>query len=309
MNSSINTTPDALVCGVDDSPHAVNVVAVAASLAHQLGLRLRLVHSADPDVFQHGSRRRRALARGRELLADLGADPDDDDHVVELGDPARLLHAVVEEGAALAVVGSRGRGPARAALLGSVSNAVIGSATCPVVVVPPDASLEVMAPPTIICGLDGSSGAVAALQSAASLACALRGDLVAFHARSVVVPPLIEGVAAAYYPQPASLEDARAAVSYVERSLAGLGVDVPIGFRIETGDPAVALAAAAAREDSAIVVVGSRGQGPLRSALLGSVSARLAATAPVPVMVVPPTARALGDALRESGELVTHSLA
>ena len=39
-----------------------------------------------------------------------------------------------------------------------------------------------------------------------------------------------------------------------------------------------------------LIVVGSRGRGKLGRALLGSVSATLAADAPVPVLVVPPDA-------------------
>jgi hypothetical protein len=45
-----------------------------------------------------------------------------------------------------------------------------------------------------------------------------------------------------------------------------------------------------------MIAVGSRGHGPVRRALLGSVSAALAATAPCPVLIVPPTAT-IGDEL------------
>jgi hypothetical protein len=41
-------------------------------------------------------------------------------------------------------------------------------------------------------------------------------------------------------------------------------------------------------------VVGSRGRGALSAAVLGSVSGALAATAPLPVLVVPPTASPSG---------------
>ena len=54
--------------------------------------------------------------------------------------------------------------------------------------------------------------------------------------------------------------------------------------------PALALA----RCDARLIVVGSRGRGPVRGALLGSVSASLAASAPAPVLVVPDTAELLG---------------
>ena len=290
--NSIATTPDTLVCGVDDSAHAVDVVSVAAALAHRLDLRLRLVHSVHPNAFVTGEARARALRRGRELLADLGADLDDGRHVVQAGDPARLITAVLAEGAALVVVGSRGRGPVRSALLGSISNAVIGSAPCPVVVVPPEAAIEVMASPAVICGLDGSSAAVTALHGGASLASALGGRLVALHAREVVHPLAIDTFA--YLPTLEALDRARAAVEIVQRPLGELDVDVSVEMRIEAGDAFTALTRAAADEQSAIVVVGSRGRGPVRSALLGSVSARLAANAQVPVMIVPPASRPLG---------------
>jgi nucleotide-binding universal stress UspA family protein len=57
--------------------------------------------------------------------------------------------------------------------------------------------------------------------------------------------------------------------------------------RVTFGDPAEQLAALAADEQAELVVVTSRGRHGLRSALLGSVSSKLAATAPCPVVVVP----------------------
>ena len=51
------------------------------------------------------------------------------------GDPAASL-AMASAGLDLLVLGSRGYGPVRTALFGSVSRAVVSSAHCPVVVVP-----------------------------------------------------------------------------------------------------------------------------------------------------------------------------
>jgi nucleotide-binding universal stress UspA family protein len=56
------------------------------------------------------------------------------------GEPADSLAALAdEEGAALIVAGSRGHGGFKTLLLGSVSNALIAIARCPIVVVPPGA--------------------------------------------------------------------------------------------------------------------------------------------------------------------------
>jgi nucleotide-binding universal stress UspA family protein len=43
-------------------------------------------------------------------------------------------------------------------------------------------------------------------------------------------------------------------------------------------------------EEAALVVIGSRGRGTLRSAVPGSVSSRLGAKAPCPCVIIPPVA-------------------
>jgi nucleotide-binding universal stress UspA family protein len=55
---------------------------------------------------------------------------------VEVGDPGAMLVRLAEElGTDIVVVGSRGRGAIRRALMGSVSTHVVNNAPCPVVVV------------------------------------------------------------------------------------------------------------------------------------------------------------------------------
>jgi nucleotide-binding universal stress UspA family protein len=56
--------------------------------------------------------------------------------------------------------------------------------------------------------------------------------------------------------------------------------------RIEPGDPAKAICEVAAEEGVDVVVIGSRGHGRLRRALLGSVSTHVIHHAPCPVLVV-----------------------
>jgi nucleotide-binding universal stress UspA family protein len=81
-------------------------------------------------------------------------------------------------------------------------------------------------------------------------------------------------------------EAIESSTSMLER--AALAVpDVSTEIKVVFGDPADALLAAASDAEAELLVVGSRGRGPIASMVLGSVSTRLASAAPCPVVVVP----------------------
>src|SRR3954454_19461953 len=124
-----------VICAVDDDHAAPSVIATAAALADRLDVPLTVAHSAHPDRFLSGEPRRLAIERGHELVDRLTAGYRVDERVVEVDDPGRLIVALAREGASLVVIGTRGRTGLRAALLGSVSHAVIAGADCPVVTV------------------------------------------------------------------------------------------------------------------------------------------------------------------------------
>jgi nucleotide-binding universal stress UspA family protein len=138
----------------------------------------------------------------------------------------------------------------------------------------------------LICGVDDSRGARAAIGVAAGLAAALEGKLLLVHIGSVPVVPGASGVPGG----PAELaaltrEDA-------ERLLGRVADEAGIrdaGRRVEMGSAVEVLSRIAADERAELLVVGSRGQGHLRAALVGSVSAGLCRSAPCPVVVVPPS--------------------
>jgi nucleotide-binding universal stress UspA family protein len=125
-----------VICAIDNDDLAAGILASAAVLAAQLAVPLTVIHSPDPDILLSGEPRRTALERGNAFVDQIAQWYTLDERVVDLDDPARLVIAVAEEGASLIVIGTRGQTGLRAALLGSVSQTVIRSATCPVIVIP-----------------------------------------------------------------------------------------------------------------------------------------------------------------------------
>jgi len=148
-----------IICGVDGSPDSRLALEIAARLARRLGTRLIVAHVVaqprDPAVpvldyapmaRPAGSappmtiRRTDAEVEAAEAMLEritIEARVADAERRTLVGIPAEQLAELADdEGAELIVVGSRGRGTFKAALLGSVSHSSIGLARCPVLVVP-----------------------------------------------------------------------------------------------------------------------------------------------------------------------------
>ena len=147
------TNPTALgtiVVGVDGSPSARRALAWAADQAACERRPITLVHAVGPQggvwMDQAGFDTRVGLEHmqtaSQRLLADARADvarraPELEVHeILRVADPRDVLLDLSRE-AAMVVVGSRGRGPMRTLLLGSVGVAVTRHAECPVVVLRP----------------------------------------------------------------------------------------------------------------------------------------------------------------------------
>lgn len=180
-----------------------------------------------------------------------------------------LLAAAARTEVDLLVVGARGRGGFRGLLLGSVSQECVEHSPCPVVVLRGDP--DPLGGPIVI-GLDGSEGAARALEWAIDLAEATGAPIVAVHA------PMLGANNAMMDAARESLEQWCAAIG--ERS-------VPFEMRIEPGDPRTALEHVADETGAALLVVGTRGLGPVRGLLLGSVAGYVARYAERPIAIVP----------------------
>ncbi len=264
-----------IVCGVDHSPGARTAAAIASGLAGRLGLRLLLVHAvplplparelgvAPPTSFVAVDQMREAGATLlEEVAAELGGGAGVD-RQVQIGGAAEVIASAAEDARAeLVVVGSRGLGSVSAVLLGSVSLSLAARGPCPALIVPAAASPLGDAP--IVCAVDESDGARAALAAAADFA------------ERLGVRLLVVTVEADGGPSPAA----------VERIVADAGLGTGVERIVTHGEPAAAIVEAAGGNGAGMIVIGSRGRGALAASVLGSVSSSVAGRSECPVMVV-----------------------
>ena len=199
-------------------------------------------------------------------------------------------HVLVEraEGADLLVVGSRGRGAARSALLGSVALHCATHAPCEVLVVHTDA-VAVPDPPKVVVGVDGSDAARAALAAAIEEAASRAAELDVVVSYQItdywtdlgsVVVPSIDHIRAELIARTEDLVNAALDHRPDGAPVPHVRVVVAEG---PAGDVLVHHGQAAE-----LLVVGSRGHGAFRGLLLGSIALQCAMHAPCPVLVVHP---------------------
>jgi len=141
-----------------------------------------------------------------------------------------------------------------------------------------DASSTTPHPPSIVCGLDGTPASADIARIAGRLAVALRGAVEYVH--------VLDGAPGSRSGEP--LEERRRLTRAMLDSLQDAGEAPGRGRLIEFGDPGRRLAACADEINAEMIVVGSRRDASLIDPELGSVSARLAADGPCPVLIVPP---------------------
>jgi len=290
-----------IVCAVDGSGAARDAVSVAADLAEVLELDLMLLHVATPEpaltvaVSPHHHVREAdiegAKANGKLLLDDVAARLELSRAVscqVRVGDPASVVAEVAEdEGAAMLVTGTRGRGVVAAALLGSVSAAAVSRSTCPVLVVPEGSRLRPGHP--IVCAVDDSPAARSATRAALWLSVALEAELVIAHAIASSPPPTASAAPGA--PDRLVELERREAARFLTRLSLEEGLGADLEQRLTHGGEAESFRELAEAEDASLVVVGTRRRGSLRSALAGSVSLDMRSNSTRPVVVVPAGAR------------------
>lgn len=195
--------------------------------------------------------------------------------------PAEVLTTLAEEEHFDAiVVGSPHRGSIGRVMLGSIGASLLNGAPTDVAVAPKGyADDEHEALRDIAVGYDGGPESKVALQRAEALAKPSNAKL---RLLTVITPPVVAPVMAPSASLPGYPPDPERVINEGLRSVDDTLAAKPV--RLE-GDPAMELTRECA-EGVDLLVVGSRGYGPLARALLGSASRKVVQEAPCPVLVV-----------------------
>ena len=304
--------PTKILVATDGSREADLAAHTAARIADETGSELHIVYVypetgphrpgyyVGPEVEEHPlQREQELLEREAQLLLDTQVE-----EIEAAGSSVAQTHLRVgkadgeivalgeELGTGLIVVGSRGRSGLRRALIGSVSDSVVRHAHCPVMVVRGEENGEALfSSKRILLATDGSKDAVLAASIAADLAQKSASELHVIHVGPSVDydgvgEPLVTDIFAPTEEQIKELNEELQQLldAQVEQIEAAGGTVWQAHLRM--GRPDAQIIALAEEIGAGLIVVGSRGLGGIRRALMGSISGSVVRHAHCPVLVV-----------------------
>ncbi|MCB0866670.1 MAG: universal stress protein [Solirubrobacterales bacterium] len=199
--------------------------------------------------------------------------------------PRALFDEAEREGSSVIVVGSTHRGKVGRLLAGSTATALLHGAPAAVAVAPLGyAEAEPRSVKRIGVAVDGSDESLTALAGAIELAEAAGAELAIFTAVEPTTfgyGPAIEALTAGEIESEATEHARRVLADAVDR----VPADIPGRSHLIRGDIGQQLEEESKHLD--LLMLGSRGYGPLRATLIGSVSRHAVSSAHCPVLITP----------------------
>jgi nucleotide-binding universal stress UspA family protein len=283
-----------ILIGHDGSPHADDALALGRVLSELTGAELILARVVpwEPLTLQavpvpelkrrYEEEERNALSQLQEAADRVGAG-------AEAGpgeSPAQGLQLLSEElEPDIVVVGSSHRGRAGQVLAGNIGLRLLSGLDRSLAVAPAGYAAAPHGLRTIGVGFDGSPESRAALQMAGELAQAGDAAVRVIGVTEPIATLTAHPWAFGWAPGTGAERYAERARGDLESAAGGLPTGVERSTEVHVGGPATILTDQARELD--LLVLGSRGYGPVRRVLIGSVSSELVRGAPCPVLVVP----------------------
>lgn len=283
-----------ILVGHDGSPHAKDALALGRVLSELTGAELmlaRVVHW-EPLALQAvpvPELRNRYQEQERNALAELQRIAEWAGAKAEAGpgeSPAQGLQLLAEElNPDIVVVGSSHRGRISQVLAGNIALRLLNGLDRPLAVAPAGYAEVAGGLRTIGVGFDGSPESRAALRIAGELALSAQAEVrvigVAVQHPELAPHPWAVGWGAGTVPD----EHFERLRGELESAAGSLPADVARSTEFQSGGAVTVLSGEANELD--LLVLGSRGYGPVRRVLLGSVSGELVRGTACPVLVVP----------------------
>ena len=293
---------DRILLATDGSPEAERALEMAATLSERLGAELHLV-SVEPmpdplswpearimspelreDIRERAEDAARKLLEGQvEKVEERGLEVSEV-HAVAGRPDTEIVRVAEEIGAGLVVLGSRGLGPVRRAVMGSVSLSVVHHSHGSVLVVRGDGGDF---PGPILLAVDGSGQARVAAEAAAEISASTGSGL-----HVVFVMPAADHLYGHHLYSRNLKESVREQAEDDVRTFLDeqVGQLEQHGGKVENthmvvGRPDAEIVKLAEELGAGLTVVGSRGLGGVRRALVGSVSGSVVRHAHGPVLV------------------------
>jgi nucleotide-binding universal stress UspA family protein len=293
-----------ILCATDFSDFSNQTVAFGTALAKEFRATLLICHivelpfaamygevQLDPIVHQE----RMAAYAHKQLIRLIDAKDIDWAPLVAVGHAAdEIARLVTQEEVDLVISATHGNSGLKRLLLGSVTERLMRTLTCPLLIVRDQVSsaevkpARVFQPKKILVGCDFSSDSALAFQYGLSLAQEFEAEL---HLVHVIEPPVYQDILTATETHEG---DYRAGIiPQLRRKLTHM---VPVEARnwcrpvsvLLEGKSDEAINLYAQLNDIDLIVLGVRGHGLVESLLVGSTTDRVARQAPCPVLSVRP---------------------
>lgn len=279
-----------ILCATDLLPKSEAAIERAGLLANQMGAGLELLHVVSPGESQRALEEtlQRALERTKSRATPLlwrAHRPAD--VTVRVGNPARIiLDAMAQSKARLLVLGPHRKRPPRDALEGTIAEKALATKNYPVLVVRDETPRPYR---RVLLALDMSEASVSAIRAAESLALTPDTHATVVHAHKPPYQGMLNSAdvgtdSVARYVNEWKREASSAVRDLLKYESANFA---RYDIHIEQPPAAAGILQAIERYSPDLLVMGTRGGGRLRQALVGSVANRVLHDISCDVLIVP----------------------
>ncbi len=280
-----------LLCATDLLPKTEPAIERAGYLSEALGARLTVLHAVTPEAADGGTLEQRMRRTSARLTTRMSAPAwrweTHADVTVSCGRPARVvLDTAYRQDVRLVILGPHRADAFADAVTGTITEKVLAAAACPVLIAQQEMRGEYR---NVLIALDGSARSAQVLQEVEALALTRDSFATVVHAHEPAYEGMMNTVGIGSESIVKYAEASRGqAGSHIQSLLAANSRDAH-RYQVSLVEmrPAAAILRAVETLKPDLVVLGTRGHGRFRRALLGSVASEVLRAVQCDVLLVP----------------------